>query len=179
MGFTETNVSINKDNRNCSTLFKASDVKPLAKRAWSRPYGPKKAQKESYKHRRYCHADGKKKKIVRVWETTKKKLAPLREKGRLYSECSNDSVHKCIKYASKYEGGADYEWLDRIANCESEYDPHASNASGAEGLFQFLLSTWNTLPSRISSHSRSSARWASLGAAEMYRQGRQGEWSCN
>lgn len=67
----------------------------------------------------------------------------------------------------------------RVAGCESGYDPKAKNSSStAGGLFQFLDSTWNGLPSYYSSHSRFSAKWASLGAAYMYRSGRSGEWVC-
>ena len=48
-------------------------------------------------------------------------------------------------FAPLGEGAVD--WAEKIAYCESKYDPNAVNpASNAEGLFQFLPSTWAGTP---------------------------------
>lgn len=57
----------------CPNYYNAADVKPLAKRAWSRIDGPKKSQLKSYRHRKFCHGPGKKNKIIHTWKSAKKK----------------------------------------------------------------------------------------------------------
>ena len=67
--------------------------------------------------------------------------------------------------------------LRRKAWCESRMNPGAYNASsGSSGLFQFIPSTWRTMPYRW--HSIWSARWNALAAAWMHHVGRGGEWTC-
>lgn len=61
------------NSKDCNKLYYANDVEKLAKRAWSRIGGPKASQKEAYRHRRKCHAPGKKNKIVHTWKKAKKK----------------------------------------------------------------------------------------------------------
>lgn len=167
-------------NNECPQLFSATKVKPLANKAWRHADGPTSKERRQYSHRRFCHLPGKKNKIIYTWKKAKRVNADVRKRKTLKSKCGNNSleeVNSCIDYASIYEGGADRNWMHRIAQCESTKNPRAQNPSGAGGLYQFLASTWNTISVR--NHSRYSAKWASLGAAEMYRAGRQGEWVCN
>jgi hypothetical protein len=71
LGLLPTQAQAN--NKGCNKLYYANDVEKLAKRAWSRIGGPKDSQRESYRHRRKCHAPGKKNKIVHTWKKAKKK----------------------------------------------------------------------------------------------------------
>jgi hypothetical protein len=57
------------------------------------------------------------------------------------------SVQDIIRDAFQPLGDGSVAWAEKIAFCESTYDPNAVNvASGAEGLFQFLPSTWQGTP---------------------------------
>ncbi|HEX6547807.1 MAG TPA: transglycosylase SLT domain-containing protein [Candidatus Dormibacteraeota bacterium] len=57
------------------------------------------------------------------------------------------SVQDVIRGAFQPMGDQAVGWAEQIAFCESTYDPHAVNTdSGAEGLFQFLPSTWAGTP---------------------------------
>ncbi|HEX4213910.1 MAG TPA: transglycosylase SLT domain-containing protein, partial [Candidatus Dormibacteraeota bacterium] len=52
------------------------------------------------------------------------------------------SVQQDIVNAFTPLGSAAVQWGLRIADCESTYNPRAVNPSGAEGLFQFMPSTF-------------------------------------
>jgi len=57
------------------------------------------------------------------------------------------SIQDIIKEAFQPLGDQSVDWAEKIAFCESTYDPNAVNASsGAQGLFQFLPSTWQGTP---------------------------------
>lgn len=57
------------------------------------------------------------------------------------------NVQDVIRTAFAPLGDGAVNWAEAIAACESTYDPNAVNAdSGAEGLFQFLPSTWRGTP---------------------------------
>lgn len=57
------------------------------------------------------------------------------------------SVQDIIREAFQPLGDQSVDWAEKIAFCESTYNPNAVNASsGAEGLFQFLPSTWQGTP---------------------------------
>jgi hypothetical protein len=57
------------------------------------------------------------------------------------------SVQDIIREAFQPLGDGYVDWAERIAFCESTYNPNAVNAaSGAKGLFQFLPSTWQGTP---------------------------------
>ncbi len=65
-----------------------------------------------------------------------------------------------------------------IARAESHNDPNATNRySGAAGLFQFLLSTWQTTPQGRAGYSRYDPAAATAAAEWMIGQGRIREWS--
>jgi hypothetical protein len=70
------------------------------------------------------------------------------------------------------------EWLWKIPECESSWEPEQNNSGGAEGLYQFEPETWAELPSVISRHSVLSAYWNARGAAVGYRQFGPGAWEC-
>jgi hypothetical protein len=62
------------------------------------------------------------------------------------------SVQDIIQAAFQPLGDSYVDWAEKIAFCESTYDPNAVNSSsGAEGLFQFLPSTWAGTPFASSS----------------------------
>ena len=57
------------------------------------------------------------------------------------------TVQDLIRNAFQPLGGDAVDWAEKIAWCESKYDPNAVNpASDAQGLFQFLPSTWAGSP---------------------------------
>jgi hypothetical protein len=57
------------------------------------------------------------------------------------------SIQEIIRQAFQPLGDQYVDWAERIAFCESTYDPNAVNASsGAQGLFQFLPTTWQGTP---------------------------------
>ncbi len=57
------------------------------------------------------------------------------------------SIQQIILDAFASQGPPAQAWALRIAKCESGYNPRAVNASsGAAGLFQFLPSTWRSMP---------------------------------
>jgi SLT domain-containing protein len=69
--------------------------------------------------------------------------------------------------------------LWRKARCETggTFDPAARNpTSGAEGLFQFLPSTWQTTPYRM--FNVLSPYASALAAGWMHANGRGDEWAC-
>lgn len=89
------------------------------------------------------------------------------------------SIQQIIVNAFTPQGQAAVDWGLRIAKCESGYNPYAQNPSGAEGLFQFMPSTFaNTPPGRAGGSIWDPTANAQA-AAWMYSQGRQGEWECN
>jgi hypothetical protein len=89
------------------------------------------------------------------------------------------SIQAIIQNAFTPQGQAAVAWGIRIAKCESGYNPDARNPSGAEGLFQFMPSTFaNTPPGRAGGSIWDPTANAQA-AAWMYSQGRQGEWECN
>lgn len=66
--------------------------------------------------------------------------------------------------------------MRRVPGCESTWNPLAVSAGGHLGLFQFAPGTWAGTP--YGRRSALQAKWASLAAAWMIRQGRRAEWSC-
>jgi soluble lytic murein transglycosylase-like protein len=57
------------------------------------------------------------------------------------------SLQDLIRNAFQPLGPDAVDWAEKIAWCESKYDPNAVNpASDAQGLFQFLPSTWAGTP---------------------------------
>lgn len=89
------------------------------------------------------------------------------------------SIQQIIVQSFQPQGQAAVAWGLRIAKCESTYNPHAVNPSGAEGLFQFMPSTFAKTPPGLAGGSIWDPVANSQAAAWMYSQGRQGEWECN
>jgi hypothetical protein len=57
------------------------------------------------------------------------------------------TLQDLIRNAFQPLGGDAVDWAEKIAWCESKYDSNAVNsASNAQGLFQFLPSTWAGTP---------------------------------
>lgn len=75
-------------------------------------------------------------------------------------------------------GTAGQQWALRVAKCESNYNPYAVNASsGAAGLFQFLPSTWASLPEHNQSVFDPTAN--ATAAEQLYVRSGPGQWSCS
>ena len=86
-------------------------------------------------------------------------------------------VVAAINLACATYGNCNTLW--RRAGCETggTYSARArNNSSGATGLFQFLLSTWNSTPYRRFSRTNPYAN--ALAAGWMIGAGRGDEWSC-
>jgi Transglycosylase SLT domain len=90
------------------------------------------------------------------------------------------SIQQDIIDAFQPLGSAAVQWGLAVARCESSYNPIAVNASsGAEGLFQFMPSTFAGTPPGRAGGSIWDPVAQSQAAAWMYTQRRQAEWSCN
>jgi hypothetical protein len=62
------------------------------------------------------------------------------------------TMQDIIRAAFQPLGDSSVDWAEKIAFCESTYNPNAVNpSSGAAGLFQFLPSTWAGTPFASSS----------------------------
>lgn len=96
------------------------------------------------------------------------------------ASASGGSSQSAINSAFAPLGSGAVSWGQQVARCESGYNPGAVNSSsGAEGLFQFMPSTWAGTPEGRAGESVDDPTANAQAAAWMYSQGRQGEWSCN
>ena len=87
------------------------------------------------------------------------------------------SIPEVITTAFSPLGGEAVRWALQIAYCESSYDPQAVNsASDAEGLFQFLPSTWQGTPYASQSPFDPAANAAA--AAWLLQTYGAGQWEC-
>lgn len=91
-------------------------------------------------------------------------LHPTRKPDRLFCE---------IRRAADHFGQSRSE-MKSVAWCESRYAWWISGAH--EGAFQYLWSTWNSLP--YHRHSPYNPRWAAMQTAFAWSIGRKGEWAC-
>jgi len=74
-------------------------------------------------------------------------------------------------------GPAAVQWAMNVAWCESRYHPNSVNSSsGAEGLFQFLPSTWAFSP--YAGYSAFDPRYNALAAAWLYQRDGPSQWVC-
>ena len=86
-------------------------------------------------------------------------------------------IAKDITDAFSPLGAAAVQWAMNVAWCESRYHPNSVNsASGASGLFQFLLSTWSGTP--YASQSPFDPRANAFAAAWLYSHYGPGRWVC-
>jgi Transglycosylase SLT domain len=87
------------------------------------------------------------------------------------------SIQQIILDAFAPLGPGAQQWALRVAKCESGYNPNAVNrSSGASGLFQFLPSTWASLPQHNQSVFNPVAN--SQAAAVLYQRSGPNQWSC-
>ncbi len=89
------------------------------------------------------------------------------------------SIQGDIQAAFSSLGSAAVQWGLCVAQHESGDNPNAVSPSGAEGLFQFMPSTFANTPQGRAGGSIWDPVANSDAAAWMYSQGRQGEWSTN
>ncbi|MFZ0215192.1 MAG: transglycosylase SLT domain-containing protein, partial [Candidatus Dormiibacterota bacterium] len=90
------------------------------------------------------------------------------------------SIQAIITAAFQSQGSGAVSWGLCIATHESGDNPNAVQPyGGAEGLFQFLPSTFARTPQGAAGASIFDATANAQAAAWMYSQGRQGEWSTN
>jgi soluble lytic murein transglycosylase-like protein len=87
------------------------------------------------------------------------------------------AIQQIILNAFAPLGSAAQTWALRVAKCESNYNPYAVNrSSGASGLFQFLPSTWASLPQHNQSVFDPTAN--AQAAATLYVRSGPSQWSC-
>lgn len=87
------------------------------------------------------------------------------------------SIQDVIRSAFAPLGGGAVDWAEQIAYCESKYDPNAVNqASDAQGLFQFLPSTWAGTPFAGASPFDASAN--AKAAAWLFQTYGPSQWEC-
>lgn len=92
---------------------------------------------------------------------------------------ASGSIQGDIQAAFSPLGSAAVSWGLCIAQHESGDNPNAVSPSGAEGLFQFMPSTFANTPQGQAGGSIWDPVANSQAAAWMYSQGRQSEWSTN
>jgi Transglycosylase SLT domain len=87
------------------------------------------------------------------------------------------SIQQIILDAFAPLGAGAQQWALRVAKCESGYNPNAVNrSSGASGLFQFLPSTWASMPQHNQSVFNPVAN--AQAAAVLYQRSGPNQWSC-
>ena len=91
------------------------------------------------------------------------------------------TVQEIIQAAFAPLGATAVQWGYCTALHESTDNPSAIQigGGGAEGLFQFIPSTWATTPQGAAGDSIFDATASAQAAAWMYSQGQQGQWSTN
>lgn len=89
------------------------------------------------------------------------------------------SIQAIIQAVFAPLGAAAVQWAVCIALHESTDNPYAVSPTGAEGLFQFIPSTFAGTPPGRAGASIWDPTASAQAAAWMYTQGRQGEWSTN
>lgn len=89
------------------------------------------------------------------------------------------SIQSIIQSAFAPLGSAAVDWGLCVAEDESGDNPDAVSPSGAEGLFQFLPSTFDKTPEGQAGESIWDPSANAQAAAWMYSQGQQGQWSTN
>ena len=87
------------------------------------------------------------------------------------------SIQQIILDAFAPLGAGAQQWALRVAKCESGYNPNAVNrGSGASGLFQFLPSTWASMPQHNQSVFNPVAN--AQAAAVLDQRSGPNQWSC-
>lgn len=167
--------------KGCKHVFTARESRQFTKAVWSykkwqRAKLPR-AVLRAYKTRLACAAGpGHRKAIRSFWRAEKAAYEAHRSYKLRWGSCGDAGpVRDCI-HGAALTYGADEGWMLTVSYCESTWNRYARNRSGSTGLFQFMLSTWETTP--YGSKDIYSVKWQSLAAAWMYVQGRTGEWVC-
>jgi uncharacterized protein YraI len=88
---------------------------------------------------------------------------------------SREEIVRVI-YAAADRFGQPRADMLRVAECESNLDPYAVNASGSYGLFQFVASTWESTP--YANKDVFDPKANANAAAWMWSVGRRNEWVC-
>lgn len=154
-------------------------AKRLARKAWKKPSGPSQIDKLRFRNLKRC-AKTEYQSDVRfpaIWKFYERKFEYHRYVSRLRQACDQaptSSVKKCIKLASVLHSYP-LTILNRIAYCESRYNPWASNGA-YYGLFQFHPNTFASTP--YGGKDIFSAKWNSLAAAWKMSKHGTGEWAC-
>lgn len=164
----------------CGHVRDIHDAKRVAKRAWSKPYGPSKKDKQIWLRIKQCARTNYQREVrfPHLWVKYKKQLSEDRSLLRLEKSCDQSPTHAvvgCIKYASQihnYSLGI----LMGIALCESHLNPYAHNPSGASGLFQFMPGTFASTP--YAGQSIYSAKYNALAAAWYMANHGTSAWEC-
>jgi hypothetical protein len=87
------------------------------------------------------------------------------------------TIMDLIRNAFQSLGDDAVDWAQKIAWCESKYDPNAVNSdSDAQGLFQFLPSTWVGTP--FASSSPFDPNINAQAAAWLYQKYGPTQWEC-
>ena len=87
------------------------------------------------------------------------------------------SIQDLIRNAFEPLGDGAVNWAEQIAWCESRYDPAAVNQeSDAQGLFQFLPSTWRGTPQAAASPFDPAAN--AQAAVWLYQTYGPDQWAC-
>lgn len=175
-----TQRNLNWQDHSCKRPYYTNKVKKFSKRVWQNAYGPSSHHKDLYKRYRWCAKTDYQREVrfPNLWHKYRVYYKSHRGMERLRKSCGQaptSAVLKCIEYASRVHAYS-YSTLSRIAGCESGYNPHAYNPSGASGLFQFMRSTFAATP--YGHKDIFKAKWNALAAAWKMRHHGTGEWVC-
>lgn len=158
----------------CGKLHTITEVRALARRAWSRAWGPTKAQKRNYRRDLRCPLKGTRGRMKVEWHAAQKKYEHLRYMKRLRGRCGVDNVEACVVYAAlAYE--QDVAKAIDVAESESGMTACPSGNPTHFGVFQFDEATWAGTP--YSAHSPCEPLWASLGAMWYWARGETSRWT--
>jgi hypothetical protein len=159
----------------CAGLYTRADLVDAARREYRRANA--RLRHPKLRHMRACAYSP----AARAWmldyqHRLWKRWEQRRQVARWWRDCADAPtwrVFACIRYAAwRYHQDADM--MIRVAHCESGWRPHIAGAH--QGMWQYLWSTWRSLPWR--NRSPYSARWSSLATAYAWSIGRKGEWEC-
>lgn len=130
---------------------------------------PAEASHAAHRHR----VDGQ----LEIRATRVSHTAPVHTAPVYHVYYTNDATEAISEAAARW--GVDFNWLLRVATCESGLNPNAYNPSGASGLFQFMPGTYWTYAAQIGeTRSYFNPYGAANVAAYMFHLGLAYEWTC-